>query len=292
MEAHPPSLRARLATLVRRPAFERTIIALIILNALLLGLDTYAWVHARFGAMIAALDRLILMVFAAEIAARMIADGRRFFRDPWSVFDFLVVAVALVPAAGPFAVLRALRIIRALRLITAVESMRRVIGGLLEALPGMGSIVALLGLIFYVASVMTTELFGARFPEWFGTLGRSAYTLFQIMTLESWSMGIVRPVMEVYPWAWLFFVPFIVVTAFAVLNLFIGIIVNAMQKEHEELLRAQREETGDELQRILAELRALREEQRELLAKLRTRTPEPQASTAPNPAPPPPASEP
>ncbi len=278
--------------LVRRPAFERAVIALIILNALLLGLDTYPWVHARFGAVIAWLDRLILAVFVAEIAARVIVHGRGFFRDPWSVFDFLVVAVALMPAAGPFAVLRALRIIRALRLITAVESMRRVIGGLLEALPGMGSIVALLGLIFYVASVMTTELFGARFPEWFGTLGRSAYTLFQIMTLESWSMGIVRPVMAVYPWAWLFFVPFIVITAFAVLNLFIGIIVNAMQKEHEELLRAQREETGDELQRILAELRALREEQRELLRQLRTRAPESPASTAPNPAPRPPASEP
>ncbi len=269
MDASGPQLRARIGRLVRAPAFERAIITLIIVNALLLGLDTYAWVHDRFGAAIASLDRLILAVFVAEIAARMLVHGRGFFRDPWSVFDFLVVAVALMPSAGPFAVLRALRIIRALRLITAVESMRRVIGGLLEALPGMGSIVALLALIFYVAAVMTTELFGARFPEWFGTLGRSAYTLFQIMTLESWSMGIVRPVMEVYPWAWMFFIPFIVITAFAVLNLFIGIIVNAMQKEHEELLRAQQEETGDELQRILTELRALRSELQALRRSIR-----------------------
>ena len=269
MDASGPQLRARIGRLVRAPAFERAIITLIIVNALLLGLDTYAWVHDRFGAAIASLDRLILAVFVAEIAARMLVHGRGFFRDPWSVFDFLVVAVALMPSAGPFAVLRALRIIRALRLITAVESMRRVIGGLLEALPGMGSIVALLALIFYVAAVMTTELFGARFPEWFGTLGRSAYTLFQIMTLESWSMGIVRPVMEVYPWAWMFFIPFIVITAFAVLNLFIGIIVNAMQKEHEELLRVQQEETGDELQRILTELRAVHSELQALRRSIR-----------------------
>ncbi len=115
--------------------------------------------------------------------------------------------------------LRALRILRVLRAISIVPSLRRVVEGLINALPGMGSVFALMSLIFYIAAVMATKLFGAAFDEWFGTIGRSAYSLFQIMTLESWSMGIVRPVMEVYPWAWAFFVPFILVTTFAVVNL-------------------------------------------------------------------------
>lgn len=260
-------VRERIARILRAPAFERAVLALIMVNALLLGSDTFPAVRATYGPAILLADQLILAIFTFEIALRLYVARLRFFRDPWNVFDFVVVGISLLPAAGPFSVLRTFRILRALRLITTVESMRRVVGGLFEALPGMGTILALLGLIFYVASVIATELYGQTFPEWFGSLGRSAYTLFQIMTLESWSMGIVRPVMEVHAHAWAFFITFIVVTSFAVLNLFIGIIVNAMQKEHEQLLRAQREETGDELQRILAEIRALREELRQLRGK-------------------------
>ena len=193
----------------------------------------------------------------------------RFFRDPWSLFDFIVVAIALIPATGNLSVLRALRILRVLRLITVVPSLRRVVGGLITALPGMGSIVVLLSLLFYVFAVMATKLFGQSFPEWFGTIGASAYSLFQIMTLESWSMGIVRPVMEQYPYAWAFFVPFIIVTTFAVLNLFIGIVVNAMQTEHEKAAAggaqgragdgaAGDRAAGDEIQELRAEIAALK----------------------------------
>ena len=138
--------------------------------------------------------------------------------------------------------------------------MRRVVAGLLTALPGMGSIVALLGLIFFVFSVISTKLLGEAFPEWFGSLGASAYTLFQVMTLESWSMGIVRPVMEVFPMAWLLFVPFIILTAFAVLNLFIGVIVDAMQSENAENAHDEREAMKNESAAILQEVRALRAE--------------------------------
>jgi voltage-gated sodium channel len=145
------------------------------------------------------------------------------------VFDFLVVAIALVPAGGQLAVLRALRVLRVLRILTIVPSMRRVVGGLLAAIPGLASIGMVLALVFYVFAVITTNLFGAAFPDWFGTLGRSLYTLFQVMTLESWSMGISRPVMEVFPYAWIFFIPFILIATFTMLNLFIGVIVSAMQ---------------------------------------------------------------
>ena len=214
----PPSgigrLRARLEPILCDRRFERAITALIVVNAITLGLETSTAAMAAAGPALKLIDRLVLAVFVVEIGARMLVKGARFWRDPWCLFDFFVVGIALLPATGNLSVLRALRIIRALRLISTVESMRRVVGGLLHAIPGMGSIVALLGLIFYVFSVMATKLFGADFPQFFGTIGESAYSLFQIMTLESWSMGIVRPVMESHPWAWSFFVPFILVTSF------------------------------------------------------------------------------
>ena len=230
----------RLRQLVTSPRTERFILVLIIINAITLGLETSPWVMARAGPVLEWLDTAVLAIFVIEVAARIAVHRAAFFRDPWSLFDFTVVAIALVPAAGPFSVLRALRILRVLRMITLVPSLRRVVGALISALPGMGSITLLLGLIFYVASVMATKLYGADFPQWFGSIPASAYSLFQIMTLESWSMGIVRPVMEVHPYAWMFFVPFILCTTFTMLNLFIGIVVNAMQSEHEDEAKAER----------------------------------------------------
>ena len=237
----------RLRQIVTSPRTERFILALIIVNAITLGLETSPWVMDRIGPMLLVLDKVVLAIFVIEVVARIAVHRLAFFRDPWSLFDFGVVAIALVPAAGPFSVLRALRILRVLRMITIVPSLKRVVGALISALPGMGSIVLLMGLIFYVASVMATKLFGADFPQWFGSIPASAYSLFQIMTLESWSMGIVRPVMEVHPYAWMFFVPFILCTTFTMLNLFIGIVVNAMQAEHEEEARAERHKLEEDL---------------------------------------------
>jgi voltage-gated sodium channel len=238
---------------------ERAITALIILNAIILGLETSPRVMQAFGPALEAIDAVILGVFVIEILARIAVFRFRFFRDPWSIFDFFVVGIALVPATEAFSVLRTLRVLRVLRLITTMPSLRRVVGGLITALPGMGSIVMLLAVLYYVFSVMATRLFGAVFPDWFGTIGASAYSLFQIMTLESWSMGIVRPVMEKFPYAWAFFVPYIVVTTFAVLNLFIGVVVNAMQTEHQkaadEELAAEREMMHEETTNVLEEVR-------------------------------------
>ena len=240
---------------------------LIVINAITLGLETSAEAMAAFGPVLIALDRIILSVFVLELLARFLVYRTDFFRDPWRIFDLLVVSIALFPATGNLSVLRALRILRVLRLITVVPSLRRVVGGLVAALPGMGSVVLLLALVFYVFAVMATKLFAASFPVWFGSSGASAYSLFQIMTLESWSMGNVRPVMDVYPWAWIFFIPFIVTTSFAVLNLFIGIIVSAMQEESEEAAHADRGQMHREQETILAEIRALREEVRSLRAR-------------------------
>ena len=230
----PDTWQNRLIARLESRGVQRTVTCLIIINAIVLALETSATAMALAGDLLIALDRTILAVFVIELVAKMVAYRARFVRDPWNIFDFIVVGIALIPTSEGLAVLRALRILRVLRLISTVPSLRRVVGALLQAIPGMSSVVLLLSVIYFVFSVMATKLFGASFPEWFGTIGASAYTLFQIMTLESWSMGIVRPVMEVYALSWMFFVPFILITSFAVLNLFIGIIVDAMQTHAHE----------------------------------------------------------
>ena len=261
-------MRDKLVRILSSSLWERTIIAVILLNSVVLGLETDAGMVAQFGPLLMALDTAILAIFVVEIALRIYAFGPRFFRDPWSLFDLTIVLVALVPASGPFQVLRALRILRVLRLVSVMPSLRRVVGGLIAALPGMGSIMVLMFMLFYVAAVMATNLFGRSFPDWFGDLGASLYTLFQVMTLESWSMGIVRPVMEAYPLAWLFFIPFILLSTYAVLNLFIGVIVSAMQEETEASASADRQALHDDTASVLAEIRALREEVSALRARL------------------------
>jgi voltage-gated sodium channel len=259
---------AVLKSLIADPRTERAIMILIIINAVILGLETSPTVMASFGTLLTWMDHAILFVFVVELLARFSVQRRAFFKDPWSVFDTLVIAIALVPATGPLQVLRALRILRVLRLITAVPSLKRVVGGLIGALPGMGSVVALLLLIFYVFAVMATKLFGESFPNYFGTLAASIFSLFQIMTLEGWAAEIVRPVMEKYPYAWLFFIPYIVVTSFAVLNLFIGIVVSAMQTEHEAEEAEKRKLEKAEQVPLVEELRALRTEVASLRSEL------------------------
>jgi voltage-gated sodium channel len=267
--------QGRLRSFIDRPATQRTILALILLNALILGLETSPALMAAYGPLLLILDQAILGVFVVEIAARLLVHRLAFFRDPWSLFDFVVVGIALVPATGQLAVLRALRVLRVLRILTIVPSMRRVVGALLSAIPGLSSIALVLLLIYYVFAVIATNLFAATYPEWFGDIGRSLYTLFQIMTLESWSMGIARPVMENFPYAWAFFVPFILIATFTMLNLFVAIIVSAMQTYEEQDPRgtvAVVEQARDHIEADLhTEVRALREEIVELRQLLRER---------------------
>lgn len=236
MESTNPFL-SKLTILVENKLFNNFLVAVILFNAVTLGLET-----TQFGKQNAnilhALDFIILIIFTIELALKLIVYRLRFFKSGWNWFDFLIVAISWAPTSGALSVLRAFRILRVLRLFSVVPQMRRVIGALGHSLPGMASVIGVLGIIFYVYAVLATKLFGqhpdANMQEWFGSIGASAYTLFQVMTLESWSMGIVRPTMELFPQSWLFFVPFIIITSFAVLNLFIGIIVDAMQVMHEE----------------------------------------------------------
>lgn len=265
--------RLRLRGWIENARTQNLVIGLIVLNAILLGLETSPTVMAAAGQLIVAADRAILGVFVVELLARLYVHRAAFWRDPWSVFDFLVVAIALVPASGPFSVLRALRVLRVLRLLTMVPSMRRVVGALLAAIPGLGSIALVLSIIYYVFAVIATNLFAAAHPEWFGSLGRSLYTLFQIMTLESWSMGIVRPVMETFPFAWIFFILFILIATFTMLNLFIAIIVNAMQNVSEAEQQEARQAVDAARDHIEADLHAEMRRLREEIVALRATLP-------------------
>ena len=226
-----PTLRDRLLRLVQSSRFQNAIIFVIIINGITLGLETSAKAMEAAGPLLLGIDRLCLTIFIVEIVLKLYAQRGRFFREGWNIFDFLVVAISLVPSHGGLAVLRSLRVLRVMRMISALPNMLRVIAAMLHALPGVSSVAGIVGIIFYVGAVISTKLFSDSFPEWFGSIGGSLYTLFQIMTLESWSMGIVRPVMEAYPYAWAFFVPFIIMTTYTVINLVVGIIVGAMEEK-------------------------------------------------------------
>ncbi len=229
-EASPAAWRLALAQRLESRIAQHIITAVILVNAAVLGFQASANVSGGSGELLAWLDQLCLVFFVIELTTRMVVYRGIFWRSGWNWFDFLVVGIALVPDIGPWAVLRSLRVLRVLRLLTVVPQMRKVVAAFLHAIPGLMSVVAVMSIFFYTAGVLATGLFGETYPDWFGTLGRSLFTLFQIMTLESWSMGIVRPVMESHPWAWAFFVPFIVIATFTILNLFIGIIVSTMQE--------------------------------------------------------------
>ncbi|WP_341368043.1 ion transporter [Yoonia sp. BS5-3] len=250
------TLRQKTAAILETQFVQNFVVGVIIFNAVILGLETSQSVMARVGGLIEMLDKICLAIFVVELLAKMFAQGLQFFRRGWNIFDFVIVGVSLVPGSDGMSVLRALRILRVLRVVSVVPSLRRVVEGFVTALPGMGSVFLLMGIVFYIGAVMATKLFGESFPEWFGTLGKSGYSLFQIMTLESWSMGIVRPVMEIYPQAWIFFVPFIMVTTFAVVNLLVGLIVNSMQDAHAAEENAATDAYRDEVMRKLNAIEA------------------------------------
>ncbi len=261
----------RLRRLVDSSRFQTFIVVVIVINAITLGLETSSSIVREHGEILAILDRAALAIFAAEIVAKLIVYRHRFFTSGWNIFDFVIVAVTLVPATDNLSVLRALRILRVLRLLSIIPQLRKVVQALFGALPGMGAIGMVLLLMYYVSGVLATKLFGEGFPEYFGSLGASMYTLFQIMTLESWSMGIVRPVMDTYPWAWAFFVPYIVLVTFMVLNLFIAIIVNSMQSLHESETQGERERQEEAQRESTEQVAALREEIAELRDLLASR---------------------
>lgn len=250
--------RLRWAEFLETPRFEHFIVAVILVNAVVLGLETSKEGMASFGPVLVAVDKLCLVIFCLEIGARLAAYRWAFWRNGWNIFDFAVVAVALVPGAGPWAVLRSLRVLRVMRLLTVIPSLRKVVAAFLHAIPGLGGVLLLMSVFLYTSAVLAVNLFGERFPQWFGTLGGSLFSLFQILTLEGWA-DMARGIMAVYPWAPLFFIPFIIIATFTVLNLFIGIIVSTMQElaTKPEVADHSKESAADIFRRLEPDLKKL-----------------------------------
>ena len=244
--------------LVESHKFQNFIMGLIVLNGITMGFETSKSLALEYGTFFTLFNTFVVTVFTIEIILRIYVYKTSFFKDPWSLFDFVIVAISLVPASAGFEIFRVLRVLRLFRLITVVPQMKKIIVALLSVIPGIGAIAGLLTLFFYIFAIMSTQLFGEKFPEWFGTLGESFYTLFQIMTLESWSMGIVRPIMEVYPLAWVFFMPFIFLSTFIIINLIIAIVVDAMNEmntSEEEAIVQEIQSSDDAMQQEILNLR-------------------------------------
>jgi voltage-gated sodium channel len=245
--------RERVRSFLETSRFQRALVAAIVVNAITIGCETSSYLTDRIGGLLHVVDRIILAVFVVELAARLYAYRGAFFKDPWNWFDAIIVGIALIPASGPASVLRALRILRALRLVSAVPSMRKVVAALLAAVPGMAAIIGLLLLVMYISAVLATKLFGEIAPEYFDELPTSLFSLFQIMTGESWP-DIAEQVMQEQPWAWVFFVGYILLSTFVVLNLFIAVVVNAMDDQNTS---AEEQRAENQLAAVLDELTRL-----------------------------------
>ncbi len=255
--------REKIKLLCESSKFQNFIIGLIIFNSITIGLETSERIMMSFGNTLLLIDKIILSIFVVEILLKLYGYGFSFFRSGWNLFDFSIVAVALLPASGSLAVLRSLRIFRSLRLIKNVPKLRFIVESLFHSLPSLLWIFVLLALVFYVFAVIGTKLFSASFPHWFGTLGSSMFTLFQIMTLEGWA-EISREVMIVYPLANVYFIIFILLASYTTLNIFIAIVVNTMSEVQQKTssVSVQKIETiiQDENEELKNDIKLLKEQ--------------------------------
>jgi voltage-gated sodium channel len=229
---------------VNSPAFQHSIIGVIIVAAIVIGVETSATLTARYGAIIVAVEILIQTIFVAEIALRLLACWPRpatFFRNGWNVFDFFVVAASLLPQAGAFAmVARLARLMRVTRLLSAFPELRLIIGTMVRSIPSMGHVIGLLSLLLYVYAVLGFHFFREADPAHWGSLGAALLTLFQMLTLEGW-VEIQAAVIDTYPLAWMYFSSFVFVAVFVVVNLFIAVVINNLEAvKHEHQVDADR----------------------------------------------------
>lgn len=235
-------------TIANHRWFINTIIGLILFNAVLLGFETVPRWYSVYFSWFHLLDQLLLWLFTVEIVIRLLAYRKpwEFFKDGWNIFDFVIVASGHILTGAQFVtVLRILRLLRVLRAFSVIPSLRKMVNALLRTIPALGNILLLMGLIFYIFGIAGTVLFREASPEFFGSLGKSLLTLFQVVTLESWASGVMRPLLTMVPWAWAYFVIFVLVGTFVVFNLFVGVIVNNVDKVEEEERKALIAKSGE-----------------------------------------------
>lgn len=227
----------KISSLVNHPVFLNGIILLIMVNAVIVGLETYPSIYQKYQGWFLFADSLLLWIFTVEIALRLIAatPTKDFFKDGWNLFDFVIIAGGHIFVGAHFiTVLRILRLLRVLRAISIIPSLRKLVNALLLTIPSLGNIFLLLSLIFYIFAVLGTTLFAETSPEYFGSLHATLLTLFQVVTLESWASEVMRPIAAELPWAWMYFVSFILVGTFIIVNLFVGVIVSNVEKVAQE----------------------------------------------------------
>lgn len=259
-----PVWKQKLHTLVESTLFTSIIITLILINAVIVGMETYPSLYQEYTSWFWAADNVLLWIFTVEIALRLIAAPsiKHFFKNSWNWFDFLIVAASHIFMGAHFVtVLRILRVLRVFRAISVIPSLRKLVDALLMTIPALGNIMLLMGIIFYIFAVIGTMLFQQVAPEYFGSLQLSLLTLFQVVTLESWASEVMRPIFEVLPWSWIYFVSFVLVGTFVVFNLFIGVIVNNVDKA---------ENAEEEVEDTHAEVKELRKEVKELTELIKT----------------------
>lgn len=252
--------------------FQNFILAVIVINAVLMGIQTAQNLPAGVQQVLAVMDTACLWIFIAELLLKFVVYRLLFFKSGWNLFDLAVVILSLFSEFSFFSVFRIFRVFRVLRSLKALKSLRafRLVSGLKNlriivdaigsSIPGIFWSGMLLLLVYYIFAIMGTTLFGPQFPDWFGSIGKSFYTLFQVMTLESWSMGISRPVMEVFSWAWLYFVPFVLSTSFLIMNVVVGIVVNAISEVSERQAAEEKEPNPDAQTQLREELASLQKQ--------------------------------
>lgn len=253
-------IRKACARISEHPIFTNTIIVLIMINAILVGLETYAGIASKYHDWIYFGDKLLLWIFTIEIIIRLI--GRKsikgFLKDPWNIFDFVIVALGHVLVGSHYVtVLRIIRVLRVLRAVSVIPSLRKMVNALILTIPSMGTIVLLLSLFFYIYGVIGTMLFNEIAPEYFGTLHDSLLSLFQVITLESWASGVMRPILAEDPSSWWYFVTFIMIGSFVIVNLFVGVIVNNVEEANREESPSPTDIKLAEVQKELAEIKEL-----------------------------------
>jgi len=266
--------------IIDKKAFKGFILFLILFSAVLIGMETYSGFASRYRNLLQLLDQIIILCFVVEITLKILAEGKKpgnYFRDPWNVFDFVVVAVCLLPLSDThyFAVLRVLRVMRILRMITFLPRLRLIVGALLKSIPSMGYVILLITILFFVYAVLGVFVFGSSDPTHFGDLHHAMITLFQIFTLEGWTdiMNIQiygsadKEGMQIVSlWPFLYFASFILIAAVIIMNLFIGIIMNSMEESQKELAMELQEladtdkTTEDQITRLLDRIDELKEE--------------------------------
>lgn len=270
----------KIKALVEHKIFNNVILIIIIINSIVIGLQTSAAIEAKIGFVLGIVDMVCLVIFTIEIVLKLLAYGLRFFLDGWNIFDFIIVLLSFLTGLSFLSSFRAFRIfrvlrtlkaarglkalkgLRTLRMITWMDDLKLIIAAIGRSVPGIMWSGILLLLIYYMFSIMGVSLFGAKFPDWFGNIGKSMYTLFQVMTLESWSMGISRPVMEEFSWAWAYFVPFVLISSFVMMNVIVGIVVNAISDVTDKVKKENEEEKSEltKEEELKKEIQALKEQ--------------------------------